>query len=228
MPIRVRNRFCVPPSHSYSSERVTELTTNNNIYKFELRNILMRKLQSLVAVPHKGEGVAPKKVFFGQLLVETRTPRLDFAKETANAVLSQAELNRVELGYSPNGDQFVTRKEGNEHVLEFEGDVPGHLKLPESDARSLHVSFREAEEGDKSPVVREKTKLTPSYVITLSVEASKPGEFGDDGFWDQLSTGLFGGLFDPDPERGRAGDPDLKIAIIFGSNEAYSVIPNKL
>jgi len=189
----------------------------------------MRKLQSLVSVPYKGErGSRPKCVFFGQLLVETRAPKLDFAKEVVNAVIVQGELNRAELDYDPNPNNFVTRREGKEHVLEFKGDLPGYLKLPEDDARSLHVSFREAEGGDKAKAVVETAKLTPSYVLTLSVESTEHGEFSDDRFWEQLGSNLFCGLSEPDPERGRAGDPGMKIAIVYGIEGAYWIIPNNL
>jgi hypothetical protein len=211
----------------------------------------MRKLQSLVAVPHKDKTAPHKRILFGQLLVghenaglpkgfaydaakglmvptERKIPHLDFAKEAANAVLIQAEMNGVCLDYSPNGEQFVTRKEGNENILEFEGDLPAYLKLPGSDAFSLNVSFREAEEGDKTQDVKEKAKLTPSYVLTLSAEATNTGEFFKEDFWGQIGNNLFCGLSEPDPERGREGHPDLKIAIVFGSEDAYFVIPNKL
>jgi hypothetical protein len=229
---------------------ITEITTNNNIYKLELRNIIMRKLQSLLSVPYKGEGAPKNRIFFGQLLVSDQKmvarnsvvfpsadleitgtlfqnnaiPNLEFAKEVANAVLIQAEMNEVGLDYTPNGDQFVTRTDGNEHVLEFEGNIAAYLKLPESEANSLLVSFREANEEDLRSAIPE-VKMMPSHVLTLSVDASGPGEFGDDGFWKQLANNLFCGLSEPDPERGREGHPDLKMAIVFGCNEAYQVIP---
>lgn len=215
----------------------------------------MRKLQSLLAVPYKGEGAPKKRIYFGQLLVgdsklacgshlavspaglqvttimgwsTKKIDNLEFAKEVANAVLIQAELNEVALDYTPNGDQFVSRKEGRENILEFEGDKSSYLRLPDSEADSFLVSFRECEEGDQTAEVATRAGMMPSHVLTLSVDSSMPGEFLDEGFWKQLGTNLFMGLSEPDPERGRAGHPDLKIAVVFGCDGTYQVIPENL
>ncbi len=184
----------------------------------------MQIMKAQLAVPHQYATREPKRVFFGQLLVETGYDRLTFAKEAANAVITQAELNRVQLEFTPNGDRFVTRIERGEHVLEFTGDLPGYLRIPAEDANSMHVSFREADESDRRPFIERRTKISPDYVLTISAVAMQAGELGDRGFWIQLATNLFQGIYYPDEERERPGDAGLKISIIYGDSDSQRIV----
>ncbi len=182
----------------------------------------MRKLQSLLLVPHKGEVVPPKKVFFGQLLVETKYSRIDFAKDVANAVIFHAEGKRVGVDYNPNGMQFVTKIEGNEHTMEFEGDLPAYLNLSGEDVRSFQISFREADEVDKQ-IVKAKLTVRPSYVLTLSVVATRGGELEDYGFVENLGEHIFGMLSEPKEDGSRSEDPSVRISCVTGKNGEYRI-----
>jgi hypothetical protein len=201
---------------------MTELTTNNNIYKFELRNIFMRKLQSLVAVPHRGECVPPKRVFFGQLLVETKCSKIDFAKDVANGVIFHAEGKGAGVDYNPNGTQFVTKIDGNEHIMDFEGDLPAYLNLSGEDACSFQLSFREADDADKQ-IIKAKVTLRPSYVLTVSVVATRGGELEDHGFVENLGEHIFGMLSEPKEDGSRPGDPEVRMSSVLGKNETYQI-----
>lgn len=215
-----------------------------------------------IPVPRKRVPRGSARPRFGQLLVETKYGMVNFAKEAANAILIQAEMNGKTLDYSPNGTAsvskivgrdcllepvFVTRTEGREHVLEFEGDAAGYLKIPGADAASFHVSFREADASDKLAFAMAENSISTTallvawpvlisrmasgqaspgaYVLTLSASSSVAGEFGDEGFWGQLGNNLYTGLSSPGPRgSGRMGDPDARITIIYGNGESFKVL----
>ncbi len=183
----------------------------------------MRKLQSLLRVPYKGKPVSNQNIFFAQFLVHTAYDETTFARETANAVLIQAEQKGIDLRYVPNGEAFVTRIDCCERVMEFGGDVAGYLELPDEDARTFHVSFRNANKMDDKAVTG-PTHFSPTYVLTFSVVAQNPGELGDAGFLTQFANHLWSGIVEPDMGRGRPGDPHIKIAIIHGNELRYSVV----
>ncbi|HLC68900.1 MAG TPA: hypothetical protein VJH24_03590 [Candidatus Bilamarchaeaceae archaeon] len=182
----------------------------------------MQFTQSLLRVPHAPK-TPDKRLFFGQLLVETKVDKVDFAKEVANAIIIQAESNRATVDYTPDPDIFVTRIESGEHVLQFEGDLPAYLKIPPEDARSFHVSFREATAEDGTAELAEKIRFSPTYVLTLSMLASSPSELGDRGFWGQLGTNLYTGL-STEGSSGRPADGNPNVAIVYGDEAGHQFV----
>lgn len=157
-----------------------------------------------------------RQVFFGQLLVGTPCPPLRFAKELANAVLIHAEGLGVALDYTPSGSAFVTRVEGPEHILAFEGPVESYAGIPLAEAPSFHISFRIASAED-TLMGAIAVHLLPDYVATLSVVASAPA-FSVGGFWNDLANCLWTGLEGPGLD-GSPAYPDAKIAIIYGEDK---------
>ena len=188
-----------------------------------MANVVFKTSGNLLSARNKPSGES-KRIFFGQLLVETTHSEVNFAKEVANAVIIQADMNGTAVDFTPVGDKFVTRIEENGHVLLFEGVLAGYLKVPPEDAVTLHVSFRRATEEDND-TVRGNVDLVPTYALMFSIISSHPGEFGDDGFWNQLGINLFTGL--STEGEGRSGDPNVKIAIAYGDENYYRIIKPK-
>src|SRR3989338_8120677 len=175
--------------------------------------MIMKTMQSLLKVPHN-EPASGKRVFFGQVLVETTHTKDGFAKDVASSIEEQSELVRTPVLYQPGEATFVSRMDGNEHVMVFEGDLSGYFKIPQDVISSLNISFCEVTEDDKNPEVKELSKLSQTYVLTISMVAFQPGELGEEGFWYQVGTALWN-VITVDGADGRKADENVKLAIVY-------------
>jgi hypothetical protein len=170
-----------------------------------------------LTIPHAAHSNG-KKLFFGQLLVETPIPARTFANEAAGALVIQAELNGKRIDYAPQKRGLPDQVAG-EYPLAFKGEIAGYLKAAPEAEKFFHVSFRIAEEGDKCEAIRKQALLVPDYVLTLSLAARKPGELKDAGFWGQLGICLFTGISTVSPYL------EPKVAYVFGKGARYKFVP---
>jgi hypothetical protein len=106
--------------------------------------------------------------------------------------------------------------------MDFEGDLPAYLNLSGEDARSFQLSFREADDADKQ-IVKAKLTVRPSYVLTVSVVATRGGELEDHGFVENLGEHIYGMLSEPGEDGGRPSDPSVRISCVTGKNEEYRI-----